>query len=106
MILVHQCIKCGAKLKSSEEILNGCPKCGSKFFKYRSDGKKEEVEVVQGESIETIMVKQDGIYEVNLVPLLEDDSIIVSDEEGKYVIDINFLLKKQMKEKKQNSKES
>jgi uncharacterized protein len=100
---VHQCIKCGAKLKSSEEILKGCPKCGSTFFKYRSEGKKEEVEVVvPGESIETIMVKQDGIYEVNLTPLLEDDSIIVSDEEGKYVIDINFLLKKKIKEKQKS----
>ena len=46
------------------------------------------------------MVKQHGIYEVNLTPLLEDDSIIVSDEEGKYFIDLNFLLKKKIKEQK------
>jgi uncharacterized protein len=45
------------------------------------------------------MIKEHGIYELNLPSLLEDDSIIVSDEEGMYVIDINFLLKKQMKEK-------
>jgi len=45
------------------------------------------------------MIKEHGIYEVNLPSLLEDDSIIVSDEEGMYVIDINFLLKKQMKDK-------
>ena len=45
------------------------------------------------------MVKGQGIYDVNLTSLLEDESIIVSDEEGKYLIDINFLLKKKMKEK-------
>jgi len=100
VILVHQCIKCGAKFKgSAEEILNGCPKCGSKYFKFKSDGKVEKIEEVKKDSIETIMVKKPGIYEVNLAPLLEKDSIIVSDEEGKYVIDINFLLKKKMKEK-------
>ncbi|MCK9151296.1 Zn-ribbon domain-containing protein [Methanobacterium alcaliphilum] len=102
---MHQCIKCGAKLKSSEEILKGCPKCGSTYFKYSSEGKEKkiEVDVEKGESIETIMVKQHGIYEVNLTPLLEDDSIIVSDEEGKYVIDLNFLLKKRMKEKQKSN---
>lgn len=40
------------------------------------------------------MVHDHGIYEVDLPSLLEDDSIIISDEEGKYLIDINFLLKK------------
>lgn len=50
-----------------------------------------------GDPIETIMVRKNGIYEVNLTSLLEDDSIIVSDEEGKYFIDLNFLLKKNLK---------
>ncbi|MGZ7067691.1 MAG: hypothetical protein ACXVHW_08235 [Methanobacterium sp.] len=36
---------------------------------------------------------------MDLPTLMEDDSIIVSDEEGKYLIDINFLFKKKMKEK-------
>jgi hypothetical protein len=31
--------------------------------------------------------------------ILEDDSIIVSDEEGIYVVDINFLFKKKMNDK-------
>jgi hypothetical protein len=31
---------------------------------------------------------------------MEDDSIIISDEEGKYLIDINFLLKKKLREKR------
>jgi predicted nucleic acid-binding Zn-ribbon protein len=98
---VHLCIKCGALFKGNpEDILKGCPECGSHFFEYyheaKLDDKKEEP---QGKSIETIMVHEHGIYEVDLPSLLEDDSIIVSDEEGKYVIDINFLLKKKIKEK-------
>lgn len=45
------------------------------------------------------MVKEHGIYEVNLSSLMENDSVIISDEEGKYLIDINFLLKKRLKDK-------
>jgi uncharacterized protein len=101
---MHRCIKCGAEFKGNSEdiIQKGCPFCGSKFFEYRHKGKVEEIKRIKGDSIETIMVKADGIYEVNLSSLLEDDSIIVSDEEGKYVIDINFLLKKKMREKEKS----
>lgn len=45
------------------------------------------------------MVKEHGVYEVNLQSLISDESVIVSDEEGKYVIDINYLLKKKIREK-------
>jgi hypothetical protein len=99
---VHRCIKCGAEFKIDSEdiILKGCPECGSKFFEFHQKGKIKEIQEIKGDSIETIMIKEHGIYEVNLPSLLEDDSIIVSDQEGMYVIDINFLLKKQMKDKK------
>ncbi|MDI9623953.1 MAG: Zn-ribbon containing protein [Methanothermobacter sp.] len=94
---MHQCINCGAKYKSVAELSDGCPKCGGRYFKY-THKKKQENKSPSG-SIETIMIHENGIYEVNLTPLLEDDSIIVSDEEGKYVIDLNFLLKKQLKKR-------
>ncbi len=42
------------------------------------------------------MIKGQGVYEVNLSSLLENDSVIVSNEEGKYLIDINTLLKKKL----------
>ncbi len=98
---MHLCIKCGAIFKGKpEDILKGCPDCGSHFFEYYPESKLEdEKQKPHGESIETIMVHEHGIYEVDLPSLLEDDSIIVSDQEGKYVIDINFLLKKKIKEK-------
>jgi uncharacterized protein len=101
---VHRCIKCGAEFEgdSKDIILKGCPKCGSKFFEFHQKGKVKEIREIKGDSVETIMVKEHGIYEVNLSSLMKDDSIIVSDEEGKYVIDINFLLKKQMKNKEKS----
>lgn len=100
MIQVHRCIKCGTEfiIDSEEIILKGCPECGSKFFEFHKNGRKE-IHEVKGDSVETIMIKEHGIYEFNLPSLLEEDSIIVSNEEGMYVIDINFLLKKQMKDK-------
>jgi uncharacterized protein len=112
---MHRCIKCGAEFRGDPEdmILKGCPDCGNKFFEYHKEDKVQdykevkninkdnirEIKRVKGDSIETIMVRGHGIYDVNLNSLLEDESIIVSDEEGKYLIDINFLLKKKMKEK-------
>lgn len=98
---MHLCIKCGTIFKGkAEDILKGCPECGSHFFEYYQEAKENnKKEEPHGEPIETIMVREHGIYEVDLPSLLEDDSIIVSDEEGKYLIDINFLLKKKIKEK-------
>ncbi len=96
---MHLCIKCGALFKGEpEDILKGCPECGSHFFEYHPSSKDDEKLKKSGKSIETIMVHDHGIYEVDLPSLLEDDSIIVSDEEGKYLIDLNFLLKKKNKD--------
>lgn len=94
---MHRCIKCGFEFKEESEdlIIKGCPRCGCKFFTYT---KKEEVKDKEGqkESVETIMVKGQGVYEVNLSSLMESDSLIVSDEEGRYIIDISSLLKKKL----------
>ena len=100
MIPVHRCIKCGVEFEGTDAIIqSGCPECGSKFFEYTPQGKVKGKKESKGKSVETIMVKEHGVYEVNLSSLMEDDSIIVSDEEGKYLIDINFLLKKRLKDK-------
>ena len=97
---MHRCIKCGQEYEDSEDlILKGCPNCGSKFFEFHQEGKVKEIKESRGDSVETIMVREHGIYEVNLNSLLEDESIIISDEEGRYLIDINFLLKKKLKDK-------
>ncbi|MFA0833737.1 MAG: Zn-ribbon domain-containing protein [Methanobacterium formicicum] len=97
---MHRCIKCGQEYEDSEDlILKGCPNCGSKFFEFHQEGKVQEIKEIKGSSVETIMVKEHGVYEVNLQSLMADESVIVSDEEGKYLIDINYILKKKIKEK-------
>ena len=95
---MHRCIRCGFEFTEESEdlIIKGCPQCGSKFFTYTKKGRGKDEDKM--ESVETIMVKGHGVYEVNLSSLLENDSIIVSDEEGRYLIDINSLLKKKLKE--------
>ncbi|MGL6298687.1 MAG: Zn-ribbon domain-containing protein [Methanobacteriaceae archaeon] len=35
--MAHECIKCGTRVKSSEDIVNGCPSCGHKLFKFIND---------------------------------------------------------------------
>lgn len=100
MIVVHLCIKCGALFKGEpEDILKGCPECGNHFFEYHPRDKDNRKEEPHEKSVETIMVHDHGIYEVDLPALLGNNSIIVSDEEGKYLIDINFLLKRKIKDK-------
>ena len=95
---MHRCIKCGFEFTGNlEEIIkNGCPECGSKFFAYTRKSRVNDIKEVKGDSVESIIVKEQGVYEVNLSSLLENDSLIVSDEEGKYLIDINSLLKKKL----------
>jgi len=102
---MHRCIKCGHEVEGNIEaiITNGCPECGSKFFTYTSKKprvkKSEEDEKddpVNEDSVEGVMVKEQGVYEVNLSSLLENESVIVSDKEGRYLIDINSLLKKKL----------
>jgi len=103
---MHRCIKCGYVVEGDIEtiITNGCPECGSKFFAYtrKNEVKEKEDDKTQDQSedsVEGVMVKGQGVYEVNLSSLLENDSLIVSNEEGRYHIDINSLLKKKNLEK-------
>ncbi|MCE5214057.1 MAG: hypothetical protein LLF83_04980 [Methanobacterium sp.] len=96
---MHRCIKCGLEFKGDSEdiIINGCPECGSKFFAYTKKGRVKKIKETNGESIESIMIKDHGVYEVNLSSLLENESLIISDEEGRYVIDLKSLMNKKLK---------
>jgi len=103
VIVMHRCIKCGQEFQDSENLLlKGCPNCGSKFFEFHQDGKVTKIKESKGSSVETIMVHEQGVYELNLESIMADESVIVSDEEGKYLIDINYILKKKNKQRKRS----
>ncbi|GAA5819358.1 MAG: Zn-ribbon containing protein [Methanobrevibacter sp. CfCl-M3] len=108
---MNVCAKCGFELKE-EDILNGCPNCGGKKFKFvnknpkKNNGKEEDKSIIPKtsiteNSIEQVKVEDRGVYEVNVSKLLDGGSDVYSDKEGNYAIDINSLLKKG-REKKEN----
>lgn len=109
------CGRCNTEL-SEEDLEKGCPKCGSKVFKFvntkaiaekkqkekekglEQDFPEEEISMDEN-SIESIKVEDKGVYEVNLSHILEGNTDVYSDTEGNYAININSLLKKSRKEK-------
>ncbi|KZX17794.1 hypothetical protein MBCUT_00890 [Methanobrevibacter cuticularis] len=110
---MNVCSKCGTEL-NEDDLVNGCPKCGSKLFKFvntkaiaeKKRREKEELEkdsleeeiTIDPNSIESIKVEDKGVYEVNLSHILDGDTDVYSDSEGNYAIDINSLLKKGRKD--------
>jgi len=108
VIYLNICNKCGTELKS-EDLINGCPKCGGKFFKFintdtsekglknqKSKNHHDETKLSK-DSIESVRVEDIGVYELNLNQLLAGETNIYSDNEGNYAIDLNALLKKGIK---------
>lgn len=114
---MNVCSKCGTELHG-DDLLEGCPKCGSKLFKFvntkaieeKKRREKEEEEnppsdeeelTIDDDSVESIKVEDKGVYEVNLPHILDGDTDVYSDKEGNYAIDINALLKKGRKDDKE-----
>ena len=114
----HQCVRCNTFYEDgSQQLLNGCNKCGGKFFFYvkkenieeakkittklsKNDKEKIERDVIDimGDEIdrekavvldlETIRILKPGQYELDIVKLLQKHPLIYRLEEGKYVIDL------------------
>ncbi len=109
----HKCLNCGKVLKEdSEELMEGCSNCGQKLFVFEGDkklsdserdtivqdveeflGNLEEEEEVRKRikdamefDLESIKVKEPGVYEINLRKLLEEIPLIVEMKEGEYYI--------------------
>lgn len=123
----HQCVRCSKLIApGSREILDGCQKCGGKFFFYiREDQidkikkdtieipqeKKREIEkdiremagIVDDEApvildIESVRVTGDGKFELDVVKLFRKDTpLIYKLEEGKYIIDLASTLNTEIK---------
>ena len=116
------CNKCGIELKN-DDLINGCPKCGSKLFKFinndsnstnnnnnnNSNTNKKHLKnkksknhlqsELPNDSIESIRIEDNGVYLLNLDLLLAGENNVCADNEGNYAIDINALLKNSMKNK-------
>ncbi len=118
----HQCVKCSKIIEpGSKEILEGCGKCGGRFFFYIRDEKlvnsdsaqsilklkQNEKDKIEGDVREILKLKDDpqpiildlesvrvsapGKFEIDLVSLLNRKPIIFKLEEGKYIIDLERL---------------
>lgn len=121
----HQCVKCGTMHgDTSEAILKGCTKCGSKLFFYVKEKDiekarsrqvdltskdKEQIEkdvfdIIGSEfdndlpvvlDLESINILKPGKYELDLVNLFKKKQpLIYRLDDGKYVIDVIESFKK------------
>lgn len=114
----HQCVRCNFFYDDgSKELIQGCSKCGGKFFFYvkkesikkaqeftrslsRKDIEKMERDVIDiiGDKfeddkpivldLENIKVMEPGKFELDLVELFSGKPLVYKLEEGKYFIDI------------------
>ncbi len=109
----HKCLNCGKVLdEDSQELMEGCSNCGQKLFVFEEgekidDEKRGEIvkdveelmESLEEEEevkkrireamefdLESIKVKEPGVYEINLRKLLEEVPLIVEMKEGEYYI--------------------
>ncbi|MDO8516626.1 MAG: Zn-ribbon containing protein [Nanoarchaeota archaeon] len=126
----HQCIHCSNIIEAgSREILEGCSKCGGKFFFYvrdeqleklrqapieldeHIDRKKVEEDVrsmlnVKDEEeavildLESIRVLNPGKFEIDLVSLMNRRPIVFKLEEGKYIIDLDSIPREKLNKDK------
>ncbi len=118
----HQCVRCGTLYDdTAQELIKGCSKCGGRFFFFiRKEGlaeakpiqlseqERKEVEhdikeiIGQEEpekpvilDLESIRVVKPGKYEIDLVKLLKKQPLIYKLEDGKYVIDLSSVAKRE-----------
>ena len=100
----HQCTHCGDIYPdAAEEILKGC-KCGSKFFYYIRQEKKEELKDIEEQMIELpkeekVRIEKDireiiGMEKEPEKPVILDLESVKVVGEGKFEIDVVNLFKK------------
>jgi hypothetical protein len=112
----HQCVRCNTFYDDgSEEILKGCSCGGRLFFFIKASKLKKQQDIAVNLSVEekkqieediheladledhdapvvleleSINVKQQGKFELDLVKLFKGDPLIFRIQEGKYIIDV------------------
>lgn len=105
----HRCMNCGETYEDgSDELIDGC-ECGSSLFMYEQDieiseEEREEVEteihkmaaagIEEKEDIkfefdlDSISVKEEGVYQINVSRLLKEIPLVIKKDEGKYYIQL------------------
>ncbi len=124
----HQCVRCGRIIPpGSRELLEGCKECGGHFFFYIRENQMKEVKnkiiniptkekkkiekdirdmagITNEDApvildIESVRAVGEGKFEIDLIKLFrKDQPLIYKLEEGKYIIDMESLLKTNVKE--------
>ncbi len=112
----HQCVRCNKFYDDgSEEILKGCSCGGKLFFFIKASKLKKQQDIVVNLTVEekkqieedvheladledheapvvleleSVNVKQQGKFELDLVKLFKGDPLIFRIQEGKYIIDV------------------
>lgn len=114
----HQCLKCETIYdNTSNVIISGCPKCGSKLFLFvkKIPEKEEEIELTREQKeiilsevenfidikdtdgpiifkLENIRILSPGKYEIDINQLMKKDKpLIYKVQDGTYIIDLNYL---------------
>ncbi len=125
----HRCVECNNTLESGElDLDTGCPVCGGRKFQYfrvKNDKEKEPGKLTaagprqekargHGEApkpvtedkkpardrIESVRILEKGRYDINLPILLSRKELVMSKEDGVYVVDLPSALKTPKKKKK------
>jgi len=127
----HQCVRCSEIIPAgSKELLEGCNKCGGRFFFYIKDEQlkkikehpieipKEDKETIEKDiremagitdaeapvilDLESVRAVGSGKFEIDIVNLFSRERpLIYKLEEGKYIIDLASTLKQNIKDIKE-----
>lgn len=97
----HRCVKCSRVIPiGSRELLEGCNRCGSKFFFYVKEEQLERVreQIIEIPEKEKSKIEKDirdiaGIKDIDAPVILDFESVRVTGE-GKFELDLTKLFDK------------
>ncbi|MCJ7478800.1 MAG: hypothetical protein MUP63_01320 [Candidatus Nanohaloarchaeota archaeon QJJ-7] len=121
--MAHRCMNCGKEYEEGDDaLIAGCEECGSTLFLYEQEGEEEldtselteEKKSVMDEidkflrdvksrvtpaddfqfDLQSITVKEDGVYEINVQKLLEEIPLIVEIKDGEYRLHLASVFSK------------
>ncbi|MFB6217014.1 MAG: Zn-ribbon domain-containing protein [Candidatus Aenigmatarchaeota archaeon] len=117
----HRCMNCGEVYEDdSEELIDGCD-CGSSLFMYENEGEasvdeeeraevKSDIEEMVKEGFEerenikfefdldSIIVKEEGVYDINVSRLLQEIPLVIRKSEGVYHLHLPSAFKPEQRD--------